>query len=101
VRLETAAPDLRPAVIFDHVEDAAVNGLSMQGQKEAASLLRFTDSVDVLLTASRVLTPVSVFLQVEGSNNRNIRIDGGDLSKAGKALTFNKGASEREVVLKV
>jgi len=100
VRLETAAPDMRPAVIFDHVEDAAVNGLSMQGQKEAASLLRFTDSADILLTASRVLTPVPVFLQVEGTNNRNIRIDGGDLSKAGKALGFSKGANEREVIFK-
>jgi hypothetical protein len=24
-------PDLRPALILDHVEDAAINGLSVQG----------------------------------------------------------------------
>src|SRR5262249_41444232 len=37
VRFEVEQPDLRPAVIFDHVEDAAVNLLSAQGNPDAES----------------------------------------------------------------
>jgi hypothetical protein len=48
---------LRPAVIFDHVEDAAIYGLNVQGNPQAESVLRFIDSKQALLTGSRVLTP--------------------------------------------
>src|SRR5206468_6812141 len=41
VRFEVTKPDLRPAMVFDHVEDAAVNGLSVQGCAKAESVLRF------------------------------------------------------------
>jgi hypothetical protein len=66
VRFQVSKPDLRPAVIFDHVEDAAINGLSVQGNAEAESLLRFIDSKQTLMTATRLLTPAAVFLQLEG-----------------------------------
>ena len=100
VRFETASPDLRPGVVFDHVQDAAVNSLNVQGNKDADSLLRFTDSRDVLLSASRVLTPAAVFLQVEGADNGNITIDGGDISKAATPVAFKNGASESSVKLR-
>lgn len=97
VRLSVATPDLRPALIFDHVEDAAVNGLNVQGEKEAESVLRFIDSSDVLMSATRLLTPAAVFLQAEGSANHNIRIDGGDLSKAATPLVFKSGADPKDI----
>src|SRR6266850_2462226 len=100
VRLEVTKPDLRPAVIFDHVVDAAVNGLSAQGTLGAESLLRFNDTREVLLTASRVLTPAAVFLKLEGVANDGITIDGGVLSKASKPLAFSRGATERAVKLR-
>jgi hypothetical protein len=93
VRLEVIAPDLRPAVVFDHVTDAAVNGLSAQGNPNAESLLRFIDSRDVLMTASRVLTPTKLLLQLEGTANQAITIDGGDLSKAATPVAFVRGAN--------
>lgn len=97
VRLSFADPDLRPAVIFDHVEDAAVNGLSAQGNPQGESLLRLIESVDVLLTATRVLTPAAVCLQVEGPGSRNIVLDGGDLSKAAALLAYRDGAGQQAV----
>ncbi|HLX71115.1 MAG TPA: glycosyl hydrolase family 28 protein [Verrucomicrobiae bacterium] len=97
VRFEVAGPEARPAVVFDHVEDAAVNGLNAQGTKEAESLLRFIDSRDVLLSASRLLAPTPVFLQVEGGDSSGITIDGGDLSKAGSPFAFKAGGEERSV----
>src|SRR5580704_6489240 len=54
IRFQIATPDLRPALIFDHVQDAAINGLSVQANPSAESALRFIDSKDVLLTAPRL-----------------------------------------------
>jgi len=101
VRFEVAGDEARPAVVFDHVEDAAVNGFSAQGTKAEESLLRFIDTKDVLLSASRLLAPAATFLQVEGANCENITIDGGDLSRAAKALAFKSGGSEKAVRLRV
>ncbi|HTX22031.1 MAG TPA: glycosyl hydrolase family 28 protein [Candidatus Aquilonibacter sp.] len=100
VRFDLAAPDLRPAVVFDHVEDAAVSGLNVQGVKDAESALRFIDAKDVLLDAPRLITPAPVFLQVEGADNSNIIVDGGDLTKADKSLAFKNGGLENSVKLR-
>jgi polygalacturonase len=81
VRLETAEPDLRPAIVFDHVEDAAVNSLAAHGNSIASAVVRCIDSQQILITAPRVLTPAAVFLRAEGAS-RDITIDGGDLTKA-------------------
>lgn len=92
VRFDVAKPDLRPAVVLDHVSDAAISGLAAQGNPQAKSLMRFTETQDVVLTSPRVLTPASVFLLVEGAGSRNITVDGGDLSKAATRTAFEAGA---------
>ena len=97
VRFEIAASDLRPAVVFDHLSDAAVNGLSVQGDPGAESALRFIGTQDVLLSAARLLKPSPVFLQVEGAGNAGITLDGGDVSKAGTPVAFKGGALEGAV----
>jgi len=100
VRFEVASAEARPAVIFDHVNDAAVNGFSVQGTQESESTLRFIDSRDVLMTATRLLAPTRTFLQVEGAESGGLTIDGGDLSKASSAVAFNAGASPKAVKLR-
>jgi polygalacturonase len=96
VRFAVASPDARPAVVFDHVADVAINGLTAQGDPRS-ELLRFIDTQGVLLTATRVATPAAVFLQLEGPDNAAIAVDGGDLTKAAKPLTFVRGAIETAV----
>jgi hypothetical protein len=100
VRFEVAGAEARPAVVFDHVEDAAVNAFSAQGTKEAESLLRFIETKDVLLSAARLLVPAAVFLQVEGAGCSNIAVDGGDISKAVAPLVFKDGAAQAAVKLR-
>ncbi len=100
VRFEVASDELRPAVVFDHVKDAAVNGLSVQGSEKAESLLRFIDTSDVLLSASRVLNPTPVFLQVEGARSDRITVDGGDLSRAAAPLAFKADAPQKSAKLR-
>lgn len=100
VRFQVSTPDLRPAMILDRVEDVAINGFSAQGNTSSESLLRFIDSKGILLTAPRLLGAASVFLQLEGADNEQIVIDGGDLSKATEALAFKDGATEKAVKLR-
>ena len=94
VRFQVAGAELRPAVVFDHVEDAAVNGLSLQADPQAESVARLIDSRDVLLSATRVTTPGPVFLRVEGAASQGITIDGGDLSKSSSPVSVGAGAVE-------
>lgn len=100
VRLEATTPDLRPAVVFDHVADAAVNGLSAQGNSKAEALLRFIETREVLLTAARVLTPAAALLKLEGGATSGITVDGGDISKAAKPVAFSAGATAKAVKLR-
>jgi hypothetical protein len=101
VRFEVTKSDLRPAVVFENVEDVGVNGLSAQGNPKAQGLLRFTDTRDVLLSACRVLTPVAAFLHTEGAASRGITIDGGDVTKAGTVTAFGNGATKDAVKVRV
>ncbi|HEV8604485.1 MAG TPA: glycosyl hydrolase family 28 protein [Tepidisphaeraceae bacterium] len=100
VRLQITNPDLRPAVIFDGVEDAALNNVSAQGTLQAESVLRFINARDVVLTSPRVLNPSSTFLQVEGEKSSGITVEGGDLSRAAKPLAFANGATDKSVRLR-
>lgn len=99
VRLEYEDTELRPAVIFDNVQDASITGLSAQGSAQT-ELMRVINSRDILFSATRLLTPSKVFLQVEGAGSENIIVDGGDLKKAAQALAYEQGARKNAVSLK-
>jgi hypothetical protein len=98
VRFGLASSDARPAVVLDHVTDAAATALSVQGDSRAESAIRMIDSRDVLFTSPRVTAPAPVFAQVEGKDSRAITIEGGDLTKAAKALVFTRDATDGAAV---
>lgn len=98
-RFDLASTDLRPAVVFDHVEDAALNAFSAQPTAEAESLLRFTDTREALLTACRVRARGKAFLSVEGNASSHITIAASDLSNTSKPLLFSRGAGAQAVRL--
>ena len=100
VRFEVQTPDLRPALIFENVSDAAVSALSAESDSKAESLLRFTNVRETLLSACRMLTAGPAFLHLIGPDNASIKIDGGDMSKAAKLVTFSGGATAKAVKLK-
>lgn len=100
VRLEVKSPDLRPAIVFDQVSDADINGFSAQGNLQAASLLRFINAPDVLMTGSLVLTPAALFLKLEGASSEGIIIDGGSLSKAGTLVSYAGWATDKTVKIR-
>ncbi|MET3666217.1 glycosyl hydrolase family 28 protein [Caulobacter sp. 1776] len=100
VRFQFSTPDQRPAVIFDRVTDAAINGLSVQADPGAESALRFIDSQDVLVSAARVLTPTPAFLQVEGAESASIKVDGGDIARAATPVVLRNGSRRAAVRLR-
>lgn len=97
IRFEVQKPDVRPAIIFRRVEDAAVNGLSVQGNPQATATVRMVDTKQTLVSAARLLTPASLFLRVEGAASEGIVLDGGDLTKAQKPSSTGDGASDHAV----
>ena len=99
VRFELAAPDRRPAVVFDNVQDVATTALNLPGDPEAESALRFIDTQDAMLASMRLLSSAAVFLQVEGAASRGILLDG-DWSRAVAALALKHGAPEGAVRLR-
>jgi hypothetical protein len=100
VRFEVQTPELRPAVILDHVEDVSISGLAVEGNAGAESVLRFVDTKHVLMTAPRLLKQGKVFLQVEGSGTSGIIVDGGDLTKAADPVAFKNAAEKGAVKLR-
>ncbi len=94
IRFETATPDLRPAVVLDRVADASISGLSVEGNEDAESALRFQNAQQVLCTAPRLLGKAKVFLQVEGGSSQRIVVDGGDLTGTEQRFVFRDGAQE-------
>jgi len=97
VRFEVDQPDLRPAVVLEHVSDASFSGLAAQGNPQAKSLLRLVDTQDALIAGARVLSPAAVFAEVEGAGSRGVVIQGGDLSKAASAVSVAGGAEQSAV----
>jgi hypothetical protein len=100
VRFEYDQADARPAIIFDNVQDASINGLAAKGS-EGNELLRFINSKDILLTATKLLTPAAIFLRIEGTASEGIIIDGGDIRKAAQPVSTENGATKTAVQLRV
>ena len=85
VKFDFEMPDLRPAIVFDHVAGATLNGVTLQGEAAAKSVIRCIDSRDVLVSAARLTSPADVFLSKDGAST-NVKVEGGDLAQARTAV---------------
>ncbi len=100
VRLEVAAPELRPAIVMDGVKDVSLLGVAVEGNAGAESVMRLQNARDVLMTATRVLNTGATALLVEGAASTNVRVEGGDWSKAAKAVSFGAEVSRGAVTVR-
>lgn len=100
VRFEYEEADARPAVIFDNVQDASVNGLAVQGNPQSETV-RLINCKDLLFSGTRLLTPSASFLSVEGVSNDGIQIHSSDIRKATKQVAYRDGGTEKAVRLTV
>ena len=79
------------------VNGASVNNLSIEGNIDAESAIRFINSKDLLLSGVRLTSPAKILLQTEGAGNKNIRIYSSDLSRVEKVVSFMRGADSSMV----
>ncbi|MGQ7856738.1 glycoside hydrolase family 28 protein [Pedobacter sp. WC2501] len=85
--------DERPAMIFDQVMDACIENVSLEAHINANSAIRIINCKDMLISSPRLTSSTITFLQVEGSENQNIRITGGDFSKSEIPIDMARGAN--------
>jgi hypothetical protein len=97
VTLETAAPDLRPALAGEDVEDLELSNFRAGGTGPAA-LLRLRDSRQVYLHGCRPLGDTALFLSVEGPSSREILLQANDLHRVAQAYTLAEGAPAKAII---
>ena len=79
VRFDLAAPDLRPALICDNVEDLELQNFRAAAHAEVECLARLSKVRRVNIANSRPLSPVRDFLQLEQTPIGEVLMNGNDL----------------------
>jgi len=97
VRFRLQTSDLRPAIICDDVTGLELNGFRADADPKTESLIRFHNTRGAIITGSRPLGPVPVFVQVEGPESREIILRGNMLGQAGQAVITTHGASSEAI----
>lgn len=79
VRFDLAAPDLRPALVCDDVEDLELQNFRAAAHAEGECLARLRKVRCVNIANSRPLNPVCEFLQLEQTPPGEVLLNGNDL----------------------
>jgi len=82
VVIKTTAPDSRPAVVCDDVRGLDLNGVSMQGNAEAESLIRLQNVRAADVRNCRVSGRCDTFVLIEGKDSANVSVTKDNLVKA-------------------
>lgn len=85
IRLRTAAADLRHAMMFDDVENLAVDGLDASFWPAGAAMLGLAQVRDALIRGCQPRAQKGVFLKLAGDKSQNIALVANDLSGIAKA----------------
>jgi len=79
IKLSTAEPDLRPAMVFDDVEDLVLKHLDAACSPGAAPMLRLVQVGNARMRGCSPTSPVDTLLQLQGDKTRDIVLEGCDL----------------------
>lgn len=86
VRLDTAAPDERPAIVCDDVADLELDGVVLQGGR-AESLVRLQNVRQAYIRGCRSRGEGRVFVRAEGSETSGITIAGDNVVLAAQMVS--------------
>jgi polygalacturonase len=84
VRLETAAADLRHALVFDDVENLALAGLDAACSPGGAATVSLIQTRGALISGCQPRAKDGAFVSLSGERSRNITLVGNDLSGAAR-----------------
>ena len=93
VRLDTAQPERRPALICDDVKDMVVDGLDAVKAPGPLPLVRLAQVENVLFRGCTLRNPVDTFLRLEGPATAHVVLMGNDVSRAGKPTDLARDVS--------
>ncbi len=97
ITLDTGAPDLRPALVGEDVEDLELSNFRATGSSTAA-LLRLSDARQVYVHGCRPLSEVALFLSVAGAGSQDILLQSNDLRRADQVCKRAEGVSVNAII---
>ena len=92
VQLRFTRKELRPAVICDEVEQLEINGLIADVTMKTQELIRLIDTRDCIISRSRPMSPVPVFLSVYGDASENIILQNNFLKNVKEKVASGKNS---------
>ena len=92
LKVHTAQPDGRPAVMLDDVSRVEISGFDSTNVPLHQPLLLFRNVTGALLNGNRVSSPAEVFLKVLGEKSEAIALRGNDLRLARKVVQLSSEA---------
>jgi hypothetical protein len=100
IQLRTAAADLRHAMVFDDVENLAVDGLDAAFWPGGAAMLGLAQVRGALVRGCQPRAKDGAFLKLSGDKSRNITLIANDLSGVDKPAEVAPDAPKDAVVTK-
>jgi len=99
LRLETAAPDYRHAIVFDDVNEAVLDDLEAPFAAGAAGMIRCTNSQNIFIRNCRPPNNTELFLDLHGPQTGNILLMSNDLSRVEEVAYFDPDVPRSALVL--
>ena len=90
VRLETAAEDMRPAIVCSDVAGLELDAVKMRGSGAAESLIRLQDVRGAFIHSCWARGESEAFLRVEGSQSDDITVSPDNLHRARTPISTSK-----------
>jgi hypothetical protein len=86
IRLDTAAPDRRHALVCEDVKDLTIDGLDAACLPEAAAMLRFTQVEGAIIRNCALRGDLGTFLKLEGNATGRVVLLSNELSRAARVV---------------
>ena len=97
VTIRLQSDDMRPAFVCDDVDNLEFSGLKVAGAKTAESVIRFQNTRNVFINASRTLNETGTFLRVEGAMSRDILLSNNKFNTVSKVVETTSDVSKDAV----
>ena len=97
MRLTLTKSDLRPALVFDDVQDIDLFDFDAEMNGETSALVRMTNVNGGWIHGCRLTKQVPYFVQLE--NSANLKITNNDFSRIGTIIKEPAGSSSKNMIL--
>lgn len=94
VHLKFSEEDTRPAIVCSNTEKLEIQRLKAGGALSTPTLIHLENTHDAVISGSRSLSPVPVFMTIQGMGSRNVAMINNDLKNIKRKVVFTGSASE-------